>query len=176
MKIVTATIAGLLMSGSALAGAEVGAIVGYDSMSASSGGDSLSGLAFGLRGGTRTDSGLAFEGQFLRHSGSTEVMGIEASVNQMVIGAGTRFYIGDGNVTPFVGGHLNYHLGAKASVMGISASVPGSSGLGLDAAGGAQFGIGDTLYAEALAYYSLQLTGDIKYNTLAFGAGFGAKF
>ena len=80
MKIVTATLAGLLMSGSALAGAEVGAIVGYDSMSASSGGDSLSGLAFGLRGGTRTDSGLAFEGQFLRHSGSTEVMGIEASV------------------------------------------------------------------------------------------------
>ena len=94
----------------------------------------------------------------------------------MLIGAGTRYYIGDGSVTPFVGGHLNYHLGAKGSAMGVDVEIPGSSGLGLDAGGGAQFGIGDTLYAEALAYYSIQLTGDEKFNTLAFGAGFGAKF
>ncbi len=184
MKMITATLAGLFMSGSAIASTEVGAILGFGIMSAKSSaegtGGSANGLLFGLRGGKRLDSGLAIDGQFLRHSGSStvNVMGTEISTttSQMLIGAGVRYYIGDGGVTPFVSSHLNYHLGASVGGSGASISVPESSGLGLDVGGGAQFGLGDTLYAEALGYYSLQLTGTNKLNNLGIGAGFGAKF
>ena len=183
MKILTTALLGLGLSNIAVAGVEVGAIVGLDSMTMSAGGessDSETGLMFGLRGGSRMDSGLAIDAQFIRHSASQSQEGVTGTLSQSLIGVGTRYYIGDGGVTPFVAAHLNYHLGASVSASGdgasLSADVPSSSGLGADFGGGAQFGIGDMLYAEALAYYSLQLSGDVKINSLGFGAGFGAKF
>ena len=179
MKIVT-TLLGLTLSGSAFAGAEAGLIAGFDSMSSSEGGGSSSGMMFGARGGTELSDGIVLDAQFLRHSASEEVMGVTATTSQIVVGAGARYYIGDGDLKPFGAGHLNYHLGANLSMSGggqsASAEVPGTSGLGADVGGGAQFAISDSLYAEGLAYYSLQLSGDFKFNTLAFGAGFGAKF
>jgi hypothetical protein len=174
---------GLTLSGTAMAGPEVGAIIGYNSVTMSAAGetsDAEGGLMFGLRGGMRTDSGFAIDGQFIHQSASASQDGLDLSISQMRIGVGTRYYIGDGGVTPFVAAHLNYHLGASvsASANGSSASadLPGTSGLGADVGGGAQFGIGDSLYAEVLAFYSLQLSGDTKFNALGFGAGFGAKF
>ena len=182
MKIATSLLA-LTLSGSAFAGNEAGLLLGFDSMKADLSGEtseSETGMMFGLRGGTELSDGVVLDAQFLRHSASESQEGLTASVTQMVVGIGARYYIGDGSLKPFAAGHANYHLGANASLSGnggsLDSEVPGSSGMGADVGGGAQFAISDSLYAEGLAYYSLQFSGDIKYNTMAFGAGFGAKF
>jgi hypothetical protein len=180
MKLFTTAIM-LLCSSAAFAGTEAGILTGYSSLKGSEdGSESVGGIGFGLRGGSRMDSGLTIDAQFMRYGGSKtmDLMGAEVDIgmNQMVMGVGTRYYLGDGNITPFVSAHLNYHLEAKAEAMGISASVPESSGIGADAGAGAQMSLGDMLYAEAVASYAMQLTGTVKVNSLLAGVGIGAKF
>ena len=70
-------------------------------------------------------------------------------MTQMVVGIGARYYISDGSLQPFAAAHVNYHLGANASLSGnggsLDAEVAGSSGMGADVGGGAQFAISDSL-------------------------------
>ena len=174
MKIVTSLLA-LTLSGSAFAGAEAGLIAGFDSMSASEGGESSSGMMFGVRGGTELSDGIVLDAQFIRHSASESAMGITATtVRYWSVPLPHRRWRPEASARA-----INYHMGAT-SLCQVAANqerqVPGTSGLGADVGGGAQFAISDSLYAEGLAYYSLQLSGDLKFNTLGFGAGFGAKF
>ncbi len=188
MKLITAALAGLFMSGSAIADTEVGAIAGYGLMSSNlenSKGDG--GLTLGLRGGWRFDSGLTIDGQVLRHAITQTAENplnadeeLSSTTSQFLIGTGVRYYFMDGfldeRLLPFFSGHLNYHFGVTTSVDSVSASIPQSSGLGLDVGAGLNFEITDTLYAETLTYYSLQLSGQTKLNNLGFNLGFGAKF
>ena len=98
----------------------------------------------------------------------------------MLLGLGARYFFGENRFTPFLGAHLNVHLEADVSLSAdgtsLSAGVPGSSGFGIDLGGGGQFAINDTFLAEALLYYSPQLTGEYKLSTLALGVGVGAVF
>ena len=122
----------LFLSLPAVAGPEAGALMGYSLMSPSSGASPEGGLMVGVRGGFRTDSGTILDAQFLRNSSGSGGL----STSEMVMGVGVRHLMIDAGLSPFISGHLNYHMGAQISGGGVSQAIPDSSGIGIDAGGG----------------------------------------
>ena len=172
MKLSPIIAAALSFSLPATAGPEVGAVVGYSLMSPSTGASADGGFMMGARGGFRTDSGAILDAQVLRNSSGSGGL----STSETVMGVGLRYLMVDAGLSPFVSGHVNYHMGAQLSGGGVSQAIPDSSGIGIDAGGGLQIRISDLIYTDVLAHYALQFTGQHRHNTLGLGLGFGATF
>ena len=185
----TPVLFGLLCSGSAFAGAEVGLATGWNSVKPVFEGiddiEADTGFGFGLRTAMAMDSGVAPELLVTQYRTSTEVVeGLSVTTKQLNIGVGARYNIGDGDTKPFAGAHLNYAMDMKGGVKSDdveSEDVVGENtgGMGFDAFGGVQIGIGDSMYVDVLASYGQKLANDeggLKLAIMTAGVGFGMKF
>lgn len=187
----TPVLFGLLCSGSAFAGAEVGLAAGWNSIKPVIEGvddiEANTGFGFGLRTAMAMDSGVAPELLVTQYRTSTEIIeGISATTKQLNIGVGARYNIGDGDTKPFAGAHLNYAMDMKMGVKVDEGEAPddvaveNTGGIGFDAFGGVQIGIGDSMYADVVASYGQKLgnadEGELKLAILTAGVGFGMKF